>query len=149
MATSRLALSLCFLIPINWSFPLSSARSQDLLTMPSTARLLLCVGGIYASFLSWALVQERLSTTPYYAGQELHEAPKYFRHVIFLNTVQSTFSACAALLYIAYKKNPGISWRDTLGMMTTVCLKASKQSRCSLNLLGLIHYFNPSDCATE
>lgn len=89
--------------------------------MPSTGRLMLCVGGIYASFLSWALVQERLSTTPYYAGEELHEAPKYFRHVIFLNTVQSTFSACAALLYIAYRKRAGVSWRDTLGMMNTVC----------------------------
>lgn len=88
--------------------------------MPSTARLLLDAGGIYASFLSWALIQERLSTTPYYAGKELHEAPKYFRHVIFLNTVQSSFSACAALLYIAYKKRRNTTWRDTLGMMTTV-----------------------------
>lgn len=87
--------------------------------MPSSARLLLCAGGIYVSFLSWALVQERLSTTPYYAAQDTNDKPRYFRHVVFLNTVQSTFSALAALLYLAWRKKPTSSWRDTLGMMTT------------------------------
>jgi len=77
-------------------------------------RLLVCVGGIYSSFLTWALIQERLSTTPYYAVQG--EEPRYFRHVIFLNTVQSSFSALAALLYIALRKPAGTSWRAAVGL---------------------------------
>jgi UDP-galactose transporter B1 len=92
--------------------------------MPSTARLLLCAGGIYVSFLSWALVQERLSTTPYYANSTTKQDPKYFRHVIFLNTVQSFFSACAALLYMAFRRKRGFSWRETMGLTTTVCASA-------------------------
>ena len=83
-------------------------------TMPSTLRLIVCAGGIYASFLSWALVQERLSTTPYYASSTEGEAPRYFRHVIFLNTVQSTFSALAALAYIAARRTR--PWKQALGL---------------------------------
>ena len=82
--------------------------------MPSTLRLIVCAGGIYASFLSWALVQERLSTTPYYASESSTEAPRYFRHVIFLNTVQSTFSALAALAYIAARRTR--PWKQALGL---------------------------------
>ena len=81
--------------------------------MPSTLRLLLCVGGIYGSFLSWALVQERLSTTPYRV-EGGDAPPRYFRHVVFLNTVQSSFSALAALAYIAARSPPGAAWRDAV-----------------------------------
>lgn len=82
-------------------------------------RLLVCVAGIYASFLSWALIQERLSTTPYYADPAQatgQQPPRYFRHVIFLNTVQSTFSALAALIYIASRKPRHRTWPETLGI---------------------------------
>lgn len=82
--------------------------------MPSTLRLLVCASGIYASFLSWALIQERLSTTPYYA--EDGGDPRYFRHVVFLNTVQSSFSAMAALLYMLARSSKGHSWLEMLGL---------------------------------
>lgn len=79
----------------------------------TTLRLLVCAGGIYASFLSWALVQERLSTTPY--GQ--HGNHEYFRHVVFLNTVQSSFSAMAALVYMLYRSPSTSSWSAMLGLV--------------------------------
>ena len=87
--------------------------------MPSTLRLLVCAGGIYASFLSWALVQERLSTTPYYASTLDPREPKYFRHVVFLNTVQSCFSAIAALIYMTVRSVKGSSWLELLGLAET------------------------------
>ena len=91
----------------------------------STARLVLCAGGIYASFLTWALVQERLTSTPYYADPAHIRAgdakPRFFRHVIFLNTVQSTCSALAALCYIAYKSRiQHTSWSSRLGLSVSV-----------------------------
>lgn len=87
-------------------------------------RLLACVAGIYSSFLTWALIQERLSTTPYYAVDK--EAPKFFRHVIFLNTVQSSFSALAALLYIAFRKPAASSWKDAVGLQNAVRSEVSQ-----------------------
>ena len=91
----------------------------------STARLVLCAGGIYASFLTWALVQERLTSTPYYADPAHIRAgdakPRFFRHVIFLNTVQSTCSALAALCYIAYKsRSQHASWASRLGLSVSI-----------------------------
>ena len=95
----------------------TTPHRPDDIGMPSTLRLLLCVCGIYVSFLSWALVQERLSTTPYYAEPTLHEKPKYFRHVIFLNTVQSTCSSFAALLYISFRKRANAApWKVAVGL---------------------------------
>ncbi|KAJ1961985.1 UDP-galactose transporter [Dispira parvispora] len=54
--------------------------------------LLLCVSGIYTCFLSWALLQERVSTTAY-DGQR-------FRFFVVLNLVQALMSAVAATCYL-------------------------------------------------
>ncbi|KAJ1917429.1 UDP-galactose transporter [Tieghemiomyces parasiticus] len=54
--------------------------------------LLLCVAGIYACFLSWGVLQERVSTTPY-EGQR-------FRYFIFLNLIQSLIGATVAAGYL-------------------------------------------------
>jgi UDP-galactose transporter B1 len=83
-------------------------------------RLVLYAAGIYASFLSWALIQERLSTTPYADPAHPLSKPRYFRHVIFLNTVQSLFSALAATIYLAIRKRKSESWRKTIGLETPV-----------------------------
>ncbi|KAH0398847.1 hypothetical protein KCU89_g6815, partial [Aureobasidium melanogenum] len=54
----------------------------------TTKNLIICVGGIYASFLTWGLLQERITTTQY--GSSL--APEKFNSPVFINTVQSTFA---------------------------------------------------------
>ncbi|KAG0148439.1 hypothetical protein CROQUDRAFT_654949 [Cronartium quercuum f. sp. fusiforme G11] len=77
-------------------------------------RLITCVLGIYASFISWALIQERLSTTPYHDSSG--GAPKYFKSVVFLNTVQSAFSAFAALVYLFTRKKPFQSALEVIGL---------------------------------
>ncbi|KAL0092432.1 UAA transporter [Phycomyces blakesleeanus] len=59
-------------------------------------RFALCVAGIYACFLTWGVIQERVSTTPY--GSE--ENPKKFRFFIVLNTIQSLIAALVAFIYI-------------------------------------------------
>ena len=63
---------------------------------PGLTELLVCIGGIYASFLSWAVLQERITTTPYGPSS----SPEVFRYPIFLNTVQSIFAALVGYIYL-------------------------------------------------
>ncbi|RKP13576.1 UAA transporter [Piptocephalis cylindrospora] len=53
------------------------------------------VAGIYGCFLTWGVLQERVSTTPY--GEEEDR----FRHFIFLNFLQALTAAVAGRLYLA------------------------------------------------
>lgn len=59
-------------------------------------QLLICVGGIYVSFLSWALLQERITTTTYGPPS----APQRFTYSVFLNTIQSAFAALTGYAYL-------------------------------------------------
>jgi UDP-galactose transporter B1 len=62
--------------------------------------LLVSVIGIYAFFLTWSVLQERISTTPYGADEER------FRYFIVLNSIQAF---CAALVAFGYLKFTGRS----------------------------------------
>ncbi|EXJ58959.1 hypothetical protein A1O7_06390 [Cladophialophora yegresii CBS 114405] len=66
---------------------------------PGLLTLVVCVGGIYASFLTWGVLQERITTTPYpfTTGQE------HFRFPIVLNTIQSSFAFVSGSVYLLYK----------------------------------------------
>ncbi|GAA6012601.1 hypothetical protein JCM10207_009053 [Rhodosporidiobolus poonsookiae] len=82
----------------------------------SLVQLAVCVGGIYGSFLVWALCQERLSTTPYLSNATFPTSDK-FRSVLFVNTVQSLFSVLSAFTFlVATKRKPGMSWRQLVGL---------------------------------
>lgn len=59
-------------------------------------RFTLCVVGIYTCFLTWGVVQERVSTTPY--GDT--ETPKKFKFFIVLNLIQSIIAAFVAFVYL-------------------------------------------------
>ncbi|KAI8941256.1 hypothetical protein NX059_002486 [Plenodomus lindquistii] len=57
-------------------------------------QLLVCVGGIYLSFMSWAMLQERLTTTTHGPNNAR------FTYAIFLNTIQSAFAAITGYMYL-------------------------------------------------
>ncbi|RKF59016.1 UDP-galactose transporter-like protein 1 [Erysiphe neolycopersici] len=59
-------------------------------------RFLIVVSGIYGSFLTWALLQERLTTTPYGSTT----SPEFFKFPVFLNTIQSLFAASVGYAYL-------------------------------------------------
>ncbi|KAI9251725.1 UAA transporter [Sporodiniella umbellata] len=59
-------------------------------------RFTFCVIGIYACFLTWGVVQERVSTTPYGDTQP----PRKFKYFIVLNLVQSIIAAVVAFIYL-------------------------------------------------
>ncbi|KAF8466982.1 UAA transporter [Kalaharituber pfeilii] len=62
----------------------------------SLLQLIVCVGGIYASFLTWAVLQERITTTSYGPDKVI------FRSPLVLNTVQSLFASITGYLYLQY-----------------------------------------------
>ncbi|TVY85537.1 UDP-galactose transporter-1-like protein [Lachnellula suecica] len=66
-------------------------------------QFLIAVGGIYGSFLTWAFLQERLTTTPYGNASK----PELFKFPVFLNTVQSIFAALAGYIYLRFDTASG------------------------------------------
>ncbi|RYO74066.1 hypothetical protein DL764_010989 [Monosporascus ibericus] len=59
-------------------------------------QLVVAVAGIYVSFLTWAYLQEKLTTTPHGPPG----ATEHFKYPVFLNTIQSTFAALTGALYL-------------------------------------------------
>ncbi|RYC61190.1 hypothetical protein CHU98_g5013 [Xylaria longipes] len=69
------------------------------------AQLVIAVAGIYGSFLTWAYLQEKLTTTP-------HGPPgqtEVFKYPVFLNTIQSLFAAVMGALYLWFSTPRGSS----------------------------------------
>lgn len=61
---------------------------------------LVCVLGIYASFLTWGILQERVSSTPYHSsGQSGSSGRRYYRYFIVLNLAQSLMASLVAIVY--------------------------------------------------
>ncbi|EMD60435.1 hypothetical protein GGP41_000755 [Bipolaris sorokiniana] len=73
-------------------------------------QLVICVAGIYGSFMTWAWIQERLTTTTHGPSNQR------FTYSIFLNTVQSAFAAITGLIYLfaSAKKDPKTGVRTVL-----------------------------------
>ncbi|EXJ77417.1 hypothetical protein A1O3_09643 [Capronia epimyces CBS 606.96] len=79
------------------------AHSQTQQSHPGLLALIICVSGIYASFLTWGLLQERITTTPYPADDSAQAQQEYFRFPIVLNTIQALFAFTSGSLYLLYK----------------------------------------------
>lgn len=79
----------------------------------SIIRLGLCVSGVYAMFLLWAIAQERLSV-PFQSvdGQSAHK----FKSALFIGTCQSFLSSLSALTYIWIRGKSGSSLPALLGL---------------------------------
>ncbi|PWN35695.1 UAA transporter [Meira miltonrushii] len=69
------------------------------------AHLVICTGSIYASFLLWALLQERLTTTPYTLPISLQHATnesrnEFFKSPLVLNALQAIICTVIAAIYL-------------------------------------------------
>ncbi|KAM7202108.1 UAA transporter family domain containing protein [Naviculisporaceae sp. PSN 640] len=62
--------------------------------------LIIDVAGIYASFLTWAYLQEKLTTTAYADPTTSGATTERFKFPVFLLTIQSMFAAIAGKLFI-------------------------------------------------
>lgn len=63
--------------------------------------LAFCVLGIYASFLIWGWLQERLTKTPYAVTVDGELKEEKFKFITFLNLVQYSFAGASAAVLIA------------------------------------------------
>ncbi|KAK7941204.1 uncharacterized protein PG986_013591 [Apiospora aurea] len=61
-------------------------------------QLVIAVAGIYGSFLTWAYLQEKLTTTPHGPSG----ATEVFKYPVFLNTIQSLFAATTGAIYLYF-----------------------------------------------
>ncbi|WWD22854.1 hypothetical protein CI109_107348 [Kwoniella shandongensis] len=74
-------------------------------------RLGVCVSGVYAAFLLWAIAQERLSapfpSTSHHPHASSGNSGDKFPSSLFLNYAQALASSLSAFLYLVFK-----AWRD-------------------------------------
>ncbi|KAG6012216.1 hypothetical protein E4U41_005370, partial [Claviceps citrina] len=70
-----------------------AARTDAARTEAGVLQLVISVAGIYASFLTWAYLQEKLTMTPHGPA----DAPERWHFPVFLNTVQSLLAAAVGL----------------------------------------------------
>ncbi|KAH7926452.1 UDP-galactose transporter, partial [Leucogyrophana mollusca] len=76
-------------------------------------RLGLCVSGVYAMFLLWAIAQERLSV-PFQSIDG--KSNDKFKSALFLGTCQSILSSLSALVYIFIRAKSGSTLSSLLGL---------------------------------
>lgn len=76
------------------------SKTEDKKSGSNALNLVICVSGIYAAFLTWGVLQERITTTNY--GTETH--PEIFRFPVVVNTVQSLFAAILGWAYTNYTR---------------------------------------------
>lgn len=62
------------------------------------ATLCFCVAGLYASFLTWSLLQERINTKPYGYNPDTGK-PDFFKAPLVVNIIQAFFAAIVGLIY--------------------------------------------------
>lgn len=60
--------------------------------------LVFCVLGLYGSFLSWSILQERINTKPYGYDAET-ETPIFFKAPLVINVAQALFASIVGLIY--------------------------------------------------
>ncbi|KAK8221324.1 UAA transporter [Phyllosticta capitalensis] len=77
---------------------LANPRPQPAQKEAGLVQLVICVAGIYASFLTWALLQERITTTRYGPQSET------WTFSLVLNTIQSSFAFLTGYVYLLSSK---------------------------------------------
>lgn len=117
--------------------------------------LLVCVGGIYISFLSWAFLQERITKTPYTTASSSFlsksQTVEYWTFPLVLNTIQSFFAFMSASLYLLFKTgsinafpSKAVVW-PILGVSITTSL-ASPFGYASLAHVDYLTYVLAKSC---
>ncbi|KAL3478734.1 UAA transporter [Aspergillus californicus] len=90
---------------------ISGSKAYEVADTPGLMQLAICVLGIYASFLSWGVLQEAITTVSYPirppSTEEQEPPTERFTFSIVLNTIQSTFAAITGFLYLYFSTPAG------------------------------------------
>ncbi|KXS15917.1 UAA transporter [Gonapodya prolifera JEL478] len=76
------------------------------------AHLAFCVAGVYVCFLTWGVLQERVSTARYPDPTNPDAPPRKFKWFVFMNLIQSITATISAFLFIRIRGQSigSISW---------------------------------------
>ncbi|KAL2848650.1 UAA transporter [Aspergillus pseudodeflectus] len=89
----------------------ADSKAHEAADTPGLMQLAICVLGIYASFLSWGVLQEAITTVSYPIRPPSAADPEppieRFTFSIVLNTIQSTFAAITGFLYLYFSTPAG------------------------------------------
>ncbi|KAL3495419.1 UAA transporter [Aspergillus germanicus] len=89
----------------------ADSTAHEVADTPGLMQLAICVLGIYASFLSWGVLQEAITTVSYPirppSAAEPEPPTERFTFSIVLNTIQSTFAAITGFLYLYFSTPAG------------------------------------------
>ncbi|QIW95474.1 hypothetical protein AMS68_000992 [Peltaster fructicola] len=119
-----------------------AAGSPDGTNSSSLVNLVICVGGIYASFLTWGVLQERITTTNYGTAAQR----EVFKYPVVMNTVQSFFAATLGYIYTIYSRRksgsalPIIPEWSILAPLTLVAITSSLSSPFGYASLQYVDY---------
>lgn len=121
--------------------------------------LVVCISGIYASFLTWGLLQERITTTPYaiepssWTNKDRtgEAAVEYFRYPIFVNTIQALFAFISGSLYLysstgRYSLIPSRSALAPLALVSVTTTFASPFGYASLAHVDYLTFVLAKSC---
>ncbi|KAI6844154.1 hypothetical protein KC342_g512 [Hortaea werneckii] len=88
----------------------------------NTFRLVICVGGIYLSFLTWGILQERITTT----NHGTPDRPEIFHYPVVMNTIQSLVATLLGYLYVLSIRTPSapLPIFPTRSILPPLCLVA-------------------------
>ncbi|PGH33158.1 solute carrier family 35 (UDP-galactose transporter), member B1 [[Emmonsia] crescens] len=116
----------------------------------SLLQLVMCVGGIYASFLSWGVLQEAITTTTYpvYSptAQDPNPPTERWTFSVVLNTIQSFFAAITGFMYLYFstprgQKLPSVfPTRRIIFPLVLISISSSLASPFGYASLGHIDY---------
>lgn len=75
--------------------------------MKQATTLVVCVLGLYGSFLSWSVLQERINTKPY-GNNPSTGRPDFYKSPLIINTLQALFASLIGFIYslISSKSSP-------------------------------------------
>ncbi|KAI7554689.1 UAA transporter [Hortaea werneckii] len=95
---------------------------QEAQPQANTFRLVICVGGIYLSFLTWGILQERITTT----NHGTPDRPEIFHYPVVMNTIQSLVATLLGYLYVLSIRTPTTPLRifPTRSILPPLCLVA-------------------------
>ncbi|KAI7718816.1 hypothetical protein KC353_g3483, partial [Hortaea werneckii] len=95
---------------------------QEAQPQANTFRLVICVGGIYLSFLTWGILQERITTT----NHGTPDRPEIFHYPVVMNTIQSLVATLLGYLYVLSIRTPTtpLPIFPTTSILPPLCLVA-------------------------
>ncbi|KAL9052674.1 MAG: hypothetical protein Q9162_005233 [Coniocarpon cinnabarinum] len=136
--------------PQSQTIPEQIAHAQD---SAGLTQLIICVGGIYTAFITWGILQERITTTPYRTPGK--DDGEIFTQTIFLNSIQSSLASLVGYAYLVFASRNKLSTppvfpsRGIVGPLFLVGLTAALASPfgyASLKHAGYVTYILAKSC---